>query len=37
MSFVKDGAALRTAQLLATYGKDYAHIADIYLRKAYGR
>lgn len=37
MSFVKDSTALKTAQLLASYGKSYAHIADIYLRKAYGR
>lgn len=37
MSFVKDSVALKTAQLLACYGQRYAHIADLYLRKAYGR
>lgn len=35
MSFIKDKAAFKTAQLFHSYG--YSIIAGLYLRKAYGR
>lgn len=37
MSFVKDKAAHTTARLFASYGNSYLHIANLFLRKAYGR
>lgn len=36
MAFIKDKEAHRLACLLASYGELYAHIAQLYLRKAYG-
>lgn len=37
MSFVKDEAAYKTATLFTCYGNSYLHIANLFLRKAYGR
>lgn len=38
MSFIKDKAAFKTALLISmTYGEEYRHIADLFMRKAYGR
>ncbi|HCB3267199.1 TPA: hypothetical protein MYU63_003383 [Citrobacter amalonaticus] len=37
MTFLKDKAAHTTAKLFATYGNSYLHIANLFLRKAYGR
>lgn len=37
MLFVKDKAAHNTARLIASYGGSYLHIANLFLRKAYGR
>lgn len=38
MSFIKDKAAFKTALLIfMTYGEEYRHIADLFMRKAYGR
>lgn len=37
MTFLKDKAAHKTAMLLARYGNSYLHIANLFLRKAYGR
>ncbi len=38
MSFIKDKAAFKTALLIfMTYGEEYRHIAELFLRKAYGR
>ena len=36
MTFIKDKDAYKSACLFATYGESYAHIARLYLRKAYG-
>lgn len=37
MTFLKDKAAHNTAKLFASYGNSYLHIANLFLRKAYGR
>lgn len=37
MKFLKDKAAHKTATLFARYGNGYLHIANLFLRKAYGR
>lgn len=37
MTFLKDKAAHKTAKLFASYGNSYLHIANLFLRKAYGR
>lgn len=37
MKSLKDKAAHKTATLLARYGNSYLHIANLFLRKAYGR
>lgn len=37
MSLVKDKAAHNTAILFTSYGNSYLHIANLFLRKAYGR
>lgn len=38
MTFVRDKAAFKTALLIfMTYGEEYRHIADLFMRKAYGR
>ena len=37
MTFLKDKAAHKTARLFARYGNSYLHIANLFLRKAYGR
>ena len=37
MSFVKDKAAHKTAKLFVSYGNSYLHIANLFLRNAYGR
>ncbi|EMX9222917.1 hypothetical protein QD840_001966 [Citrobacter koseri] len=37
MIFLKDKAAHKTAKLFACYGNSYLHIANLFLRKAYGR
>jgi hypothetical protein len=38
MTFIKDKAAYRTALVIfVNYGEEYRHIADLFLRKAYGR
>ncbi len=38
MTFIKDKAAFKTALLIfMTYGEEYRHIAELFLRKAYGR
>lgn len=38
MTFVRDKAAFKTAILIfMTYGEEYRHIADLFMRKAYGR
>lgn len=37
MSHVKNKAAHKTARLFARYGNSYLHIANLFLRKAYGR
>lgn len=37
MTFIKDESAYKTARLFfATYGEEYRHIADLFMRKAYG-
>ncbi|KAF1368752.1 hypothetical protein FHR25_002502 [Yokenella regensburgei] len=37
MSFVKDKAAYNTALIFfINYGEEYRHIADLFMRKAYG-
>lgn len=36
MTFIKDKDAYRSACLIASCGEPYAHIARLYLRKAYG-
>lgn len=38
MTFIKDKEAYRTALVIfVNYGEEYRHIADLFLRKAYGR
>lgn len=38
MTFIKNKAAFKTALLIfMTYGEEYRHIAELFLRKAYGR
>lgn len=38
MTFIKDKAAFKTALLIfMTCGEEYRHIAELFLRKAYGR
>lgn len=38
MTFIKDKAAFKTALLIfMTYGEEYRHIAELFLRKAYER
>ncbi len=38
MTFIKDKAAFKTALLIfMTYGEEYLHIAELFMRKAYGR
>lgn len=38
MTFIKNEAAFKTALLIfMTYGEEYRHIADLFMRKAYGR
>lgn len=37
MTFLKDKAAHKTAKLFTSYGNSYLHIANLFLRKAYGR
>lgn len=36
MSFVIDKEAYKTAKLIAQFGNNYQHIANLFLRKAYG-
>ncbi|AHE73437.1 hypothetical protein M942_22770 [Enterobacter ludwigii] len=37
MSFIKDKTAYKTAILIFVhYGEEYRHIADLFIRKAYG-
>lgn len=36
MSFIKDKEAYKTAKLIAQIGNNYQHIANLFLRKAYG-
>lgn len=37
MTFIKDKAAYKTARLFfVTYGEEYRHISDLFMRKAYG-
>lgn len=37
MTFIKDKAAYKTALIIyAGYGDEYRHIADLFMRKAYG-
>lgn len=37
MTYLKDKAAHKTAKLFVSYGNSYLHIANLFLRKAYGR
>lgn len=38
MTFIKDKAAFKTERLIfMTCGEEYRHIAELFLRKAYGR
>lgn len=38
MSFVKNKASYKTALIIfINYGEEYRHIADLFMRKAYGR
>lgn len=38
MTFVRDKAAFKTAILIfMTYGEEYRHITELFMRKAYGR
>lgn len=37
MTFIKDKAAYKTALVIfINYGEEYRHIADLFMRKAYG-
>ena len=36
MSFIKDKKAYKTANLIAQLGNNYQHVANLFLRKAYG-
>jgi len=37
MTFIKDKAAYKTAlTIFLTYGDEYRHIANMFMRKAYG-
>lgn len=37
MTFIKDKAAYKTAIIIfIDYGSEYRHIADLFMRKAYG-
>ncbi|SAG69109.1 Uncharacterised protein [Enterobacter asburiae] len=37
MTFIKDRAAYKSARLIfLDYGEEYRHIADLFMRKAYG-
>lgn len=37
MTFIKDKSAYLTARLFfATYGDEYRHISNLFMRKAYG-
>lgn len=37
MTSLKNKASYKTACLIAQHGDSYLHIANLYLRKAYGR
>lgn len=37
MTFLKHKASYKTARLIAQHRDSYLHIANLYLRKAYGR
>lgn len=38
MTFIKNNAAFKiTLLIFMTYGEEYRHIAELFLRKAYGR
>lgn len=38
MTFIKNEAAFKIALLIfMTYSEEYRHIADLFMRKAYGR
>lgn len=37
MTYLKDKSAHKTAKLFVSYGNSYLHIANLFLRKDYGR
>lgn len=37
MTFVRDKAAFKALLIFMTYGEEYRHITELFMRKAYGR